>query len=812
MSTLQRNVVLIHVISYTVFNPFLASLNAQFPPTRFDQISIEQGLSQSSVTCMIQDHKGFMWFGTQDGLNKYDGYRFTVYKHTPEDSNSLSSNYIRSLYLDSDENGNVLWIGTWGGGLNKLNLNTGIFSHYKHNPENPKSLSNDYIKSIYVDRTGDLWIGTDGGGLNKLDWETGTFYQYKHDPHNPNSLSNDYVNSIHSDPNELGNVLWIGTGKGLNKFDYATESFSHYVHDPDNPNSLSTNNVSSIYSEPEEPGSALWVGTWGGGLNRLDRETGIFYHYENDPENPNSLSNDYIQSVYVDPSGVLWVGTDGGGLCRLNWDDRETGVFARYQHEPANQKSLSHDYVLSIYEDKSGTIWFGTWGGGVNKFDRHKYKFPHYKRDPKNPNSLSSNTVTAIYEDSRHSRVLWVGTLGSGLNKWNRNTSTFTHYTHEPENPNSLSDNAVWTIYEDHLGRLWVGTSGGLSRLSRDEHGVETFEHWTVDPDNRNSLSNKNVRAMIEDRSGMLWIGTLNGLNRFDPETEIITRYLHDPENPNSLSHNSVSTIHEDQWGALWIGTQSGLNRLDMRTETITRYLHDPENPNSLSFDEVSTIHEDTSGILWIGTYGGGLNKYDPKNSSWTHYREKDGLSNDVIYGILEDDYGHLWLSTNNGLSRFNPRTETFRNYGIQDGLQSNEFNMGAYHKSRTGEMFFGGINGFNTFYPEDIRDNPYIPTIVISDFQIFNKSVFIGAGADGRSILQKQITETEAIELSYKDYVFSFEFAALSYTTPEKNRYAYIMEGFDKDWTFTDAQRRFATYTNLPAGRYTCQSQRDKS
>jgi signal transduction histidine kinase/ligand-binding sensor domain-containing protein len=748
---------------------------------RFERIPIEQ----AAVTSILQDSKGFLWLGTADGLSKYDGYSFTVYKNDPDDPRTLSDNFVWSI---REDRAGRLWIGTGGGGLNRFDPQTEQFTRYQHDPDDPYSLSHDMVQSVYEDRSGRLWIGTSGGGLNRFDPQTERFTRYQHDLDDPHSLSDDTVFSICEDHTGL---LWVGTyGGGLNKFDPQTEQFTRYRHDSDDPHSLSHDIVWSIH---EDRAGLLWIGTNGGGLDRFDPQTEQFTHYQHDPDAPHTLSGNLVQPIYEDRAGWLWIGTNDGGLNRF---DPQTEQFTRYQHDPNDPYSLSGDNVWSIYEDRAGLLWIGTWGGGLNKFDPQTEQFAHYQHDPDDPHSLSDNTVFSI--DEGRAGLLWIGTT-DGLNKLERAAGQFSRYQHDPDDPHSLSYDNILSTCKSRSGLLWVGTwGGGLNKFDPQTEQFTRYQHDLNDP---HSLSDDIVLSVYEDHAGLLWIGTYGGgLNKFDPQTEQFTRYQYDSDDPNGLSHNIVLSVYEDRAGLLWIGTWGGgLDRFDPQTEQFTHYQHEPDNPHSLSHNAITSIYEDRSGLLWIATNGGGLNKFDRDEGTFTHYREKDGLPSGVVYGILEDERGNLWLSTNKGLSKFNPRNETFKNYDLSDGLQGDEFNQGAYYKSESGEMFFGGINGFNAFYPQDIKDNPHVPPVVITGFRLFNEPVPIG----GDSPLQKAIGETAALTLSHRDNVFSFEFAALSYAVPEKNRYAYKLEGFDKDWNYVDSKRRFATYTDLPAGDY---------
>ncbi len=766
-----------------------ARLPAQPHALEFERISLEQGLSQSVVTCIRQDRKGFMWFGTMDGLNKYDGYGFTVYKHDSQNDNSLSDNSITALYEDRF---GMLWIGTRDG-LNRFDRLTERFTSYRHDPANPHSLSHNNISALGEDRAnaeGGLWIGTAGGGLNWLDRKTERFHHYQRDAAKPNSLSNNQVRAIHIDNT---GVIWIGTAGGLNKLilektngqAQPSGQFTHYKHDPNNPNSLSHNLICAIH---EDRRGHLWLTTFGGGLNKFDRSSGQFKRYMHDAKNANSLNHNTARPICEDPlRGTLWIGTSGG----LDEFDATTERFIHHQNDPANPNSLSNNDVWSVYEDRSGTLWAGTYGGGINKFSEAKEKFAHFKHEPSNPHGLGHNMIMSICED--RFGVLWVGTGGGGLFQYEAQQQKFLRYRHDPKNAASLSNDGVAAIYEDRAGTLWIGTGEGLDRFDRTS---KRFIHYRHDPADLHSLSSNGVSVIHEDRAGTLWIGTgTGGLNRFDRATERFIRYQHDSSNPSSLSDNMIYAIFADAANELWIGTAGGLNKFDRVGKRFIRYQHDHANPKSLSNNRVFSIYADQhdSNTLWIGTWGGGLDRFDNRTGEFTHFTEKDGLPNGMIYGILGDEAGNLWLSTNSGLSRLDPRAKTFRNYDVDDGLQSNEFNQGAYFKNKNGEMFFGGIAGFNRFHPPHIDDNPHPPPIVLTAFKKF----------DRLAKLDTAITDITRLKLSHRDNFFSFAFAALDYTNPAKNQYAYKLEGFDDDWIYCGT-RRYASYTNLDGGTYT--------
>jgi signal transduction histidine kinase/ligand-binding sensor domain-containing protein/CheY-like chemotaxis protein len=754
---------------------------------QIEHISLEQGLSQSSVYCILQDSNGFLWFATEEGLNRYDGYNFKVYKRDPGNPNSLADDWIWTMIEHPD---GVLWLGTNGGGLHKFDLEKETFIHYQTIPGNPQSLSNNIVYSICVSHEGMLWVGT-ANGLNRFEPIGETFKQYRADPKNHGSLTHNEVRMIYSD---RGGTLWIGTaGGGLNKFDPKNETFTCYTSEPFNKKSLSHNFVRCIYKDRF---GTLWIGTEGGGLNQFDREKGEFIHYLTSSGNSTGLNPNETRAIYEDRSGHLWIGTQSG----LYIFDRDKELLISFQSEGGQPGDLNYNSIRSIYEDRSGVLWIGTHLNGLYKIYRLKKRFSHYFSKPNDTNRLSDNRVWAIWEDQ--SGALWVGT-SNGLNKSDAKRENFIHYLNDPSNPQSLSHNNVMAIYEDRTGQLWIGTrGGGLNRFNRETETFTRYTSYQGDNSNFHTLSNNIVMTIYEDRSGVLWIGTYGGLNKFDKKSESFTRYQNDVRNPSSISNDKVLAIHEDHSGALWIGTYSGgLNKFDRESETFVRFKTKPGDTGGLDESNIYLLHQDRSGILWVGT-DGGLYQYNPQGNHFTRYGIEDGLPNKVIYGLLEDQQGNLWLSTNKGLSMFNPGKKTFRNFDTGDGLQSNEFNYGAFFKSKSGEMFFGGINGLNSFFPANIKINCYKPPIVIIDLMIFNESVGIGEPVRGIKILDKDISRTAEIRLSHNHTVFSFEYAGLNYALPEKNQYAYKMEGLDTGWNYV-GDRRFATYAHVSPGEY---------
>ncbi len=744
------------------------------PSLRFERLTIEQGLSQNSAAAILQDRQGFMWFGTLDGLNKYDGYEFTIYKPNPDDPTSISDKFITALYEDKE---GFLWIGTDGRGLNRMDPTTREFFHYYSDPADPHTLSSDTITAIYEDKAGALWIGT-YFGLNKFDRETQTFTRYLPNPNRSGSLSHEVVSAIQED---AAGTLWVGTFSGLNRFDPKTETFTVDRHDPNKAGSLSSDIISTLYLDRA---GTFWIGTREGGLNKFNPDSGNFTAYLHQPSNPSSLSDNTVRCIYEDSTGNLWVGTQIGGL---NNFDRSTERFTIYRHEPGNPTSLSSDVVLAVYQDRSGVLWIGTQSGGISKVNPKARVFTLLQHNPADTNSLSSDIIWSIYEDRQGK--LWIGT-NNGLNRYDPVSETFKLYQHDPANPQSLSHNVVVATVEDASGRLWFATDGGLNRF---DPATGTFYTYLHDPADPHSLDGNTVGDLHVDRKGNLWVGTMTGLNLFQPETDNFRVYQPNPADPGGLPGAGIWAIYEDQEGIIWLGTGgSGLSKFDSETGRFTTYSHDSNNPNSISDNIVLAIYEAPSGELWVGTFGGGLNKFDRATETFTAYTERDGLPNNTVYGILADESGSLWLSTIGGLSRFNPITQTFRNYDGNDGLQSKEFSVRAYHQNKQGVMFFGGVNGLNIFDPAQLQDNVTPPPLALAHIQGLNQV-----------IKPEQVPgDLPVINLSYQDYVISFEFAALDYTNPARNLYMYKLDGFDRDWVEAGT-RRFATYTNLDGGEY---------
>jgi ligand-binding sensor domain-containing protein/serine phosphatase RsbU (regulator of sigma subunit) len=738
---------------------------------KFSHITSDEGLSMGVVNCILQDSRGFMWFGTQDGLNKYDGYSITVFKNDPLDSNSLSNNFINTLY--EDKNG-TLWIGTDGGGLDGYNLATGKFLHNR-SKKDVTTISNNKVRSILEDREGQLWVGTDEG-LNLLDRKSGIFKRYLNNVKDKNSLSN---NTIWCLTQTVDGKLWIGTsGGGLNSFDKKTKIFRHFQKLDESTGTVSenSNQIRSIYEDKQ---GILWIGTFGDGIQIFDPKGNVFLKNLSSRDTEiNSLSHNAITSIIEDRDGVMWVGTYGGGV---DLYFKKTGKFRHYKYDEKDQSSLNSNRIKCIYPDRTGSVWIGTEGGGVNAYFRASSKFEFYKKKDDSQNSLQSNVVLSLLEDK--SGLVWIGTSQGGLSVLDRETDTYTQYPQL----STAGNNSILSLFEDRDGIIWVGTWGrGLNSYDKKTKKVTTYP--VFQPQN-----NATIICITQDKKGLLWIGTYKGgVFSYNKKTG---EYKHYTIN-EGLSSNNIYTLFEDSNGTIWIGTEGGgINALNVETGHVRTYSREEKN-NSISSNSINHVYEDNQKNLWFAT-ANGLNKFIPSTEHFEHYFVKDGLPNDYIYCVMPDKKGHLWMTTNKGISRFNPYIKNnngsaFRNYDVSDGLQGLEHNQGAFFLSRKGEMFIGGVNGFNVFDPTKISENQNPPPVRIISYKRFGKEVE----------LDSLIYNKKYLDLSWKQNFFSFDFAALDYQMPEKNKYSYKLDGVDDDWSPHGSQR-YASYTELSGGDY---------
>jgi PAS domain S-box-containing protein len=747
---------------------FPGTLNAQDRYAfKFEQISIEQGLSQGTITCIIQDNRGFMWFGTDNGLNRYDGHEFRPYTSDPNNPDTLSFNLVISICKDQS---GIIWIGSRGGGLNKFDPRTEKFTSHRNN-QNFEPLKDMNIRAIHEDKQGILWIGTDEG-LYKSDPGKTTFHLCP-DCKNKDGELIKKIKTIYEDKEEK---IWIGADEGLIEYIYNSGKgyFKHYPIETGDDFKVEINAIC------EDQSGELWIGTIIG-LYKFDRKKGKFIPFKEE-----ALKNKQITVIFKDKKNTPWIGTAGNGLYQL---EPEGKIISNYRNTPNDFTSLSNNNVLDIYQDKLELIWIGTYGGGINKLDPEGKKFTLYKNIPGDTDSLSNNEVRGICQDIDGG--IWVGTRGGGISKFDLVEKKIKRYLIGEDIYKDPRRNDVNLIKPDQFGNIWVGTfQAGLYKFVPGKDNG-TFHHYKS-----NSIKKgDHILSIYKDEEGYLWIGIQDkGMIKLDKNQG--RKELKVYKNiPGELSNNNVYAICEDHSGILWIGTGGGgLNRFDKEKEQFIHYMSKQNNPNSLSHNFISAIYEDKSRILWIGTLGGGLNKFEKEKGIFTVYKTEQGLPDNVIYDILEDNDGNLWLSTNKGLSKLNPKKVNFRNFTISDGLQGCEFNQGAaWYSEKTGMMFFGGFNGFNAFEPGRIVDtSSQPPPIVITSFKKLNKNVK----------LNKSISEIKDLTLSHKDNFISFGFAALSFLDPKNNRYAYKLEQVNKDWIQL-GNKHDVDFTGLGHGKY---------
>ncbi|GAC1311580.1 MAG: hybrid sensor histidine kinase/response regulator [Mucilaginibacter sp.] len=757
---------------------------SQNPGFKFEHFGTSQGLAQINVNCIIQDSRGFMWIGSRNGLNKYDGYKFTIYNHSFQDNNTISSNYIADLLEDHDEN---IWAATLEG-LNKYERKTGRFIRYLHNDRNSNTISNNAVNRLALDSFGNLWIATQSGGLDCLNLRKNVIRHYTHSASDSNSISDNNVRTVFEDSKHN---LWAGTGTGgLNLFNRKSNTFTKFQHNEQDAASISGNNVICLF---EDKNHNIWIGTQDAGLNLFDPEKGTFRHFKHDERFANSLSSNSIYCINMDEQGNLWIGTENGGVSILNI---QSNSFTNFQHDEIDENSINGNSIYAICRDRFDNMWLGAFSGGINLFKKSTKSFTHYRHSA-SANSLSNNFVLDLYEDA--SKNLWVGTDGGGLNMFDQRNGTVVHYT-KPKHGNGIAGNYVLTIDQDSYGNFWFGTwADGISVLNLKTHVFTNFKH---DPANTKSLSGNNIYALIHTKDKKTWIGTYDaGLDVYDKATNTFKTFRFDIHTPKSLSSDRVYSLLEDRRGNLWVGTyDGGLNLMDPKTNTFTRFQHEATG-NSLSNNTITDIFEDHNGKLWLGTLAG-LDLFDPQTRRFTIFTKKEGLPSDVIYAVEEDNYGKLWMSTNNGISCYNPITHVFKNYTIEDGLQDEEFKPHSTFKSSDGKLYFGGVNGFNSFTPEQVLKPARFSPLIITAFRVFNKPLPMAKTSNDPSSLKQDISDTRAVKLSYDQSVISIEFAALDYTAANKKNYAYLLEGFDKEWNYVGG-RNSASYTNIPPGTY---------
>ncbi len=746
-------------------------------PMHFTHLSVEHGLSQNNVQSMLQDSTGYMWFATEAGLNRYDGYTIRSYNRSRNNPQGLANDYIWKIAEDGERN---IWMATQGAGVIRWNRATDSFTAFRHESANPKSLASDSVRTLLVNDDGTVWVGTRDQGLDLLDPASGEVTHYRRDLTQDRSLSGDSVYALFRDSR---GYLWVGTDSGLNRMLPGSDTFYSYRHDAADDTSLSDDKVRSIY---EDSTGALWVGTSTGGLNRLRALSGGFSRYQHDPAAPGSLSDNHVRVIFEDDARRIWVGTAEG----LNLLNRDDGEFHRYLHDGGDPRSLGDSYVNSIFQDKSGLIWVGTRSAGVSRWNPRSWSL--------GPNSqpwLADADVTSFASDGRG--TLWLGTLGKGLARVDEGTGRVEHYVHDPEDPRSLSDDRVMSLLLDRSGMLWIGTmAGGLHRLNPVTGEMQMYRNDPADP---TSLAGDGIMSIFEDRDGRVWVGTYgNGLSVLNTASGEFESFRHEPADDTSLSDSRASTITQTKDGTIWIGTfRGGINRFDADTGSFRRFESSDGEAGTLVEKMVYTLHEDPSGTLWAGTAGGGLHRIvregdNDERVTFEHYTREDGLPSDVVYGIESDATGHLWLSTNFGLARFDTETAEVKVFHRSHGLQGEEFNYGANHQGPSGQLYFGGNGGYNTFLPELVEESDFAPPVVLTSFSLLGQPAETAVPLD----------QLARVQLGHDARVFNFGFAALDFTASAQNRYAYQLEGFDADWIDLGSQRH-VTFTNLDAGTY---------
>jgi signal transduction histidine kinase/ligand-binding sensor domain-containing protein/CheY-like chemotaxis protein/HPt (histidine-containing phosphotransfer) domain-containing protein len=735
---------------------------------RFEHLSVADGLAQESVLAIVQDNEGFMWLGTQTGLSRFDGYKVTVHRNVVGDARTLVNNWVRVLHLDRQGR---LWIGT-DGGLDRYEPATRSFTHFAPQEAARRGNGNRHIRAIIDDGRNGLWLAT-GDGLQHFDMASGEFVSWHHQERAPDSLANDQINALALD--EQGR-LWIGTASGLDSMAAGATTFMHHH------GGVTGAAVNALLADHK---GTLWVGGINGlGSGAIDGSTPPRMYGAADGIFPGEIT-----TLFREADGQLWVGSHADGLYR--WD-RAQQHFDNFPHHITDPHSLADNRVSALYRDRVGTFWVGTWYAGVSRVDLDGGGFARLVRQADSVRALADNKVRAIL--GAGAGELWLGT-NSGLNRFDLARGATEVYHHDPANANSLSDISATALARDHQGLLWIGGRTGVTSF---DPVTKRFHRVTLAPGDTEA---NNVRGMLVDRAGILWITSRGGLHRLDPRTLAVAIYRHDPAKSTSLADNISRPLLEDRHGRLWVGTFDGLDLLDRASGRFRHFRNDPSDPGSISHDEVHHLLEDRKGNLWVGT-AVGLNRVlvgADGTVRFARYTTRDGLADDAVAAMLEDQDGRLWISSSSGLTRFEPDTGRWRTYSASDGTIEGAYFDGSAWVAPDGTLYFGGFNGITAFNPRDLHDNLVAPRAVITGFQIFNEPVEVIKP----QLLSGPIESAKSITLGAADSVFSLEFSALHYAAPQRNRFAYKLEGFDQDWVSTTAAKRFATYTNLDPGAY---------
>ncbi|MFY0626545.1 MAG: hypothetical protein JXR07_09630 [Reichenbachiella sp.] len=754
---------------------------AQESNLKFDRYSTDQGLSHSNVNCLYEDNQGFIWIGTDDGLNCFNGISFEVFRNDYEDENSLLNSRI--LTIIQVKNGEF-WIGT-NDGINSFNRATGIYTRYFHNPNDPNSIPGT-PDSFLEDSRGNLWATT-GAGLARYRPESDDFKVYKNDALDDQSICSDVVTAIAED--NIGN-LWIGTPNGMSKYNFESDTFKKYSSESTSELVLGSNDIRSMYIDTH---NVLWIGHFIKGITRINLEDQTVTYISAEPNNPYGLSNGYVQGFDENSKGELWIATDAG--LNLYHSNKH---FTRYFNDNNNEFSLSSNILTDLVFDKNDNLWLGSRLGGVNLFAKDKYGFTLFKSNPNDPNSLSSNKTSSFAEDAMGNFA--VGTDGWGINFFDRKTGKFKHLRHDPNDPNSITNDKVLALEYDQFGGLWIGMWGGGLNYYDPKTGV--VKHYKNDPNDERSIVGNNIFYLFKDKEDIIWIGTFGeGFASYNIDTDDFTNYSKELSALSETKFFGLGHITEDNRNTIWFSDEAeGLFSFNKLTNEIINYRNNGIE-GDISSNIIGAVLHDSKDRLWVATMGGGLNLFNYDSKTFTAYRQKDGLPSEGIVGILEDDNGYLWLSTNNGLSQFDPETKSFKNFTKIDGLQGNQFNNRNSRKLKSGELLFGGNGGFNMFDPLALKSNPLEPPVYITNFKLFNLPVKIGEN----EILKKDIQFTQDIELNYDQNFFSFEYIGLNYRHGKKNEYKYRLVGLQKDWVQAGQETK-VSYTGIEPGDYAFQ------
>lgn len=795
----QNRSVMLRCIFLLVLMAAHSASSVPLENVQFDRIAVQSAsgrdIGVGPLNAIVQDDLGFMWFGGELGLVRYDAHDFVFYHSDPKNPHSLSSSFIRDLLLDNE---GVLWIAT-SGGLNRYDAQMDRFTHFmsERNNDDVRSssdtgpeeagggsgaLADDVTRALAVDSQNTLYIGT-FNGLSILDSSRQNFKTLSEE----DGLTDSYVRDVFVDDQDR---VWIGTANGgLNLYEPLTGQIRHWRADDEDPRALPTDAVESIVQDHQ---GNIWLGTFGGGVAKLDRDMEGFTVFQHEANNPGSIGSDVIRDLYVDKDNNLWVGIDHNGLAVF---DRERQRFKHFTHSAYNNTSISSNSVRSIFEDSKGDLWIGNFPTGINFVNSAKSIFRNIKHDPNDSNSLSNNGVLCLLKASNG--VIWIGTEG-GLSAYHPSSGRFEHYQYTPGNEDGLQSNAVVTIEEDSTGELWIGTwSGGLYRFNTI---TERFTAYLPDKDEPGSINSPFIWKIVRDQNDVIWVATeAGGISRYDRARDSFTAYTHNPLDPQSISFDYVWTLHNDSRDTLWIGTLNGLNRINKRNGTFKRYFHDVNNPASITSNRIISLHEDSRSRLWVGTEEGGLNLYVPETDSFEPFKNNDKLPSPNITSIVEDQRGYLWLSTSSGIASIHPDSLAVQAFTTNDGLAGNVHNRDASMVDDSGNVYFGSTEGLTVFDPEQLSYQSNPPRVVIDGFKVLNQPVAIGSED---SPLQRAIYVTDSLQLGFKDTMFSFEYAALSYRASALNQYAYMLEGFDETWNYVGSMRT-ATYTNIDAGTY---------